>query len=130
MYEFKIVTLVAEPEFKKYGAITRSTEIYIEPIDTQENRSLMSRVSNTATTNIDLSDLDSVEIEIGGMSHQMKMIYRRVFATRGLASDMVEKLGIKHTKGILLYGPPGTANTTIPKQLVKYLGAHEPKIVI
>jgi hypothetical protein len=27
VYKFKIATLVAEPEFKKYGAITRSTEI-------------------------------------------------------------------------------------------------------
>jgi vesicle-fusing ATPase len=129
VYELKILTLVAEPEFKKYGVITRSTEIYIEPIDTQNNRSLLSRVSNTATTNIDITHLDPLEIGIGGMSHQIEMIHRRVFATRGLESEMVENLGINHTKGILLYGPPGTGKTTIAKQLVKYLGAHEPKIV-
>jgi hypothetical protein len=65
----------------------------------------MIRVSNTATTNIGLTDLDPVETGIGGMLPQMKMISRRVFATRGLASDLVEKLGIKHNKGYSYIGP-------------------------
>jgi vesicle-fusing ATPase len=85
----------------------------------------MSRVSNTATTNIDLADLDPLEIGIIGMLHQMKMISRRVFATRGLASDLVEKLYQVDTPIWAL----GTGKSTIAKQLLKYLGAHEPKIV-
>ena len=42
---------------------------------------------------------------------------------------MIQKLGIKHVKGILLYGPPGTGKTLMARQIGKMLNGKEPKIV-
>jgi vesicle-fusing ATPase len=36
---------------------------------------------------------------------------------------MIEKYGLKHVKGILLFGPPGTGKTLIARQLAKSLDA-------
>ena len=43
--------------------------------------------------------------------------------------DLIQKLGIKHVKGILLYGPPGTGKTLMARQIGKMLNGKEPKIV-
>ncbi|CAG8554473.1 266_t:CDS:2, partial [Scutellospora calospora] len=42
---------------------------------------------------------------------------------------IVEKIGIQHVKGILLFGPPGTGKTLMARQIGKMLNAREPKIV-
>ena len=59
----------------------------------------------------------------------MANIFRRAFASRRFPSEFLEKYGIKHVKGILLFGPPGTGKTLIARQLAKVLKAKEPKIV-
>ncbi len=41
----------------------------------------------------------------------------------------VERLGIRHVKGVLLFGPPGTGKTLIARQIGKMLNGKEPKIV-
>lgn len=41
----------------------------------------------------------------------------------------MEKLGVSHVKGMLLFGPPGTGKTLIARQLAKTLHANTPKIV-
>ena len=41
----------------------------------------------------------------------------------------VERLGIRHVKGVLLYGPPGTGKTLIARQIGKMLNGKEPKVV-
>lgn len=43
--------------------------------------------------------------------------------------SIVQRLGIKHVKGILLYGPPGTGKTLIARQIGKMLNGKEPKVV-
>jgi len=42
---------------------------------------------------------------------------------------VVNKLGIKHVKGMLLYGPPGTGKTLMARQIGKLLNGKDPKIV-
>jgi vesicle-fusing ATPase len=66
---------------------------------------------------------------IGGLDEQMGEIFRRAFATRRFSSEKLEKLGIRHVKGILLYGPPGTGKTLVARSLANELKAVEPKIV-
>ncbi|KAF5295350.1 hypothetical protein FQR65_LT01540 [Abscondita terminalis] len=51
------------------------------------------------------------------------------FASRVFPPEIVEQLGCKHVKGILLYGPPGTGKTLMARQIGKMLNAREPKIV-
>jgi len=38
-------------------------------------------------------------------------------------------VGLKHCRGILLFGPPGTGKTLMARQIGKMLNAREPKII-
>lgn len=66
---------------------------------------------------------------IGGLNTQLTDIFRRCFATRRFPPSLLKKFGIKHTKGLMLHGPPGTGKTMIARELSKALHAKEPKIV-
>ena len=41
---------------------------------------------------------------IGGLEEQFKVIFRRAFASRVFPPSIIQRLGIKHVKGILLFG--------------------------
>lgn len=69
------------------------------------------------------------DMGIGGLDEEFSTIFRRAFASRIYPPSDIEKLGIKHVKGMLLYGPPGTGKTLIARQIGKMLNAREPKIV-
>lgn len=53
---------------------------------------------------------DFNKLGIGGLDKEFSTIFRRAFASRVLPIEIVEQLGIKHVRGILLYGPPGMFN--------------------
>ncbi|CCA70665.1 related to SEC18-Vesicular-fusion protein, functional homolog of NSF [Serendipita indica DSM 11827] len=69
------------------------------------------------------------DVGIGGLDVEFAAIFRRAFASRMFPRGLVEKLGIRHVKGLLLYGPPGTGKTLMARQIGKMLNAREPKIV-
>lgn len=69
------------------------------------------------------------DMGIGGLDTEFSAIFRRAFASRIFPPALVEKLGIQHVKGILLFGPPGTGKTLMARQIGKMLNAREPKIV-
>jgi vesicle-fusing ATPase len=66
---------------------------------------------------------------IGGLDKEFSDIFRRAFASRVFPQSVVSKLGIKHVKGLLLFGPPGTGKTLMARQIGKMLNGKEPKIV-
>ena len=62
------------------------------------------------------------EMGIGGLDAEISNIFRRAFT-------YIERLGIKHVKGILLYGPPGTGKTLMARTLANALNVSEFKVV-
>ncbi|BET02247.1 Vesicle-fusing ATPase 1 [Nesidiocoris tenuis] len=74
-------------------------------------------------------DWDFGKMGIGGLDQEFNAIFRRAFASRVFPPELVEQLGCKHVKGILLYGPPGTGKTLMARQIGKMLNSREPKIV-
>lgn len=56
------------------------------------------------------------KLGIGGLDDQFEQIFRRAFASRVFPPSVVERLGIRHVKGVLLFGPPGTGEHS-PKNL-------------
>lgn len=74
-------------------------------------------------------DFKFEDMGIGGLDEEFSAIFRRAFASRIFPASLVEKLGIQHVRGVLLFGPPGTGKTLMARQIGKMLNAHEPKIV-
>lgn len=56
------------------------------------------------TTAIIQPDFKFEDLGIGGLDKEFSAIFRRAFASRIFPASLVEKLGIQHVKGILLYG--------------------------
>ncbi|KAF8773661.1 Vesicle-fusing ATPase 2 like protein [Argiope bruennichi] len=69
------------------------------------------------------------KIGIGALDKELNTLFRRVFASRVLPTEFVQKLGLKHVKGILLYGPPGTGKTLMARKIGEMLNAKKPKMI-
>ncbi|CAG2112972.1 unnamed protein product [Medioppia subpectinata] len=74
-------------------------------------------------------DWDFAAMGIGGLDKEFNAIFRRAFASRVFPPEIIEQLGLKHVRGILLFGPPGTGKTLMARQIGQMLNAREPKIV-
>ncbi|KAI0225598.1 Vesicle-fusing ATPase [Lamellibrachia satsuma] len=74
-------------------------------------------------------DWNFSKLGIGGLDKEFSAIFRRAFASRVFPPEIVDQLGMKHCRGILLFGPPGTGKTLLARQIGKMLNAREPKIV-
>ena len=57
-----------------------------------------------AQKHIKVTQWDAETMGIGGLDSQFTTIFRRAFASRLYPPDIVNKLGIKHVKGMLLFG--------------------------
>ncbi|XP_005858767.1 PREDICTED: vesicle-fusing ATPase [Myotis brandtii] len=74
-------------------------------------------------------DWNFEKMGIGGLDKEFSDIFRRAFASRVFPPEIVEQMGCKHVKGILLYGPTGCGKTLLARQIGKMLNAREPKVV-
>ncbi|KAH3672297.1 hypothetical protein WICMUC_004392 [Wickerhamomyces mucosus] len=74
-------------------------------------------------------DFKFEDMGVGGLDKEFTQIFRRAFASRIFPPSIIEKLGISHVKGLLLFGPPGTGKTLIARRIGTMLNAKEPKIV-
>lgn len=74
-------------------------------------------------------EMNLSKLGIGGLDDEFSEVFRRAFSTRMFPQAVIERMGIKHVKGVLLYGPPGTGKTLIARKIGEMLNAKEPKIV-
>ncbi|KAI8013393.1 Vesicle-fusing ATPase [Camellia lanceoleosa] len=51
------------------------------------------------------------------------------FGSRMVPPYVAKRLNLKHVRGMLLYGPPGSGKTLIARSICKFLNAKEPLII-
>ncbi|KAK3751536.1 hypothetical protein QZH41_019426 [Actinostola sp. cb2023] len=90
---------------------------------------LLGGSSKAGSTNVSAGVITRNTQVIFERADEFSNIVRRAFATRLFPSDIVNKMGLKHVKGILLHGPPGTGKTLMARQIGKMLNTREPKII-
>lgn len=66
---------------------------------------------------------------LGGLDVEMRGIFMRALASRGLPEHITNVLPQKHVKGVILYGPAGTGKTLIARSLGQILSTDKPKII-
>ncbi|KAK8966168.1 Vesicle-fusing ATPase [Platanthera guangdongensis] len=110
------------------GIITIETYIVFEVVSSSGIKIINQR--ETANSNIfRQKEFNLQNLGIGGLDAEFMNIFRRAFASRVFPPHVTNKLGIKYTKGILLFGPPGTGKTLLARQIGKLLNGREPKVV-
>ncbi|KAF4322669.1 hypothetical protein BBO99_00002729 [Phytophthora kernoviae] len=105
-----------------HGAIINFTKGKDAPIRLANQSSGMTRT-------VFKPDFDFTKLGIGGLDKEFNDIFRRAFASRLFPTDVIQKLGIQHVRGMLLFGPPGCGKTLIARKISQALTAHEPKVV-
>jgi vesicle-fusing ATPase len=107
------------------GVLRSSSHI---EIDAAKNK-LLTLEKDEKTKGSPFKEWDFESLGIGGLDDQFGKIFRRAFSSRLYPPSLIAKLGIRHVRGILLFGPPGTGKTLIARQIGKMLKGKEPKVV-
>ncbi|CAH0476141.1 unnamed protein product [Peronospora belbahrii] len=105
-----------------HGAIVSFTKAKDAPIR------LVNQSSGSSRT-VFKPDFDFTKLGIGGLEKEFNDIFRRAFASRLFPTEVIQKLGIQHVRGMLLFGPPGCGKTLIARKISQALTAKEPKVV-
>ncbi|XP_028549698.1 vesicle-fusing ATPase isoform X1 [Dendrobium catenatum] len=131
-YIFNVNQALVEDEEKandiERGIITNDTYIVFEA-DSSSGIKIINQREDASSKIFRLKNVDLQKLGIGGLGEEFGQIFRRAFASRVCPPHVINKLGIKHVKGMLLYGPPGTGKTLMARQIGKLFNGREPKIV-
>ncbi|XP_066145979.1 vesicle-fusing ATPase 1-like [Euwallacea fornicatus] len=119
----------SKPRKCKLGLLIPNTAVQFEKADNSSLNLVGKSKGLQVRQSIINPDWNFQKMGIGGLSNEFNAIFRRAFASRVFPVEIIEQLGCKHVKGILLYGPPGTGKTLMARQIGKMLNAREPKIV-
>jgi SpoVK/Ycf46/Vps4 family AAA+-type ATPase len=71
---------------------------------------------------LNITSIDFQKVGVGGLTNEFKAIVQKILLTRLIPDDLFKKIGVNHTKGIILYGPPGCGKTMIGKNIGVAIG--------
>lgn len=125
--------LIFDYEERKYlievgnskGIINESTEIELNCDDVNLN------IIGSKLLKRDLfkKDYNFESLGIGGIDNSLVTIFKSALSSRAFNASTIEKMGIRHVKGILLFGPPGTGKTLVARKIGSMISNIEPKVI-
>jgi len=119
-------TTISDPRAK--GILTRQTTMNFTK-DPRSAINLKASLTRPVANAILQPNFKFEDMGIGGLDAEFSTIFRRAFASRLFPPGLIQRMGILHVRGMLLFGPPGTGKTLIARQIGKMLNAREPKII-
>eukprot|EP00471_Norrisiella_sphaerica_P004093 CAMPEP_0184490640 /NCGR_PEP_ID=MMETSP0113_2-20130426/18444_1 /TAXON_ID=91329 /ORGANISM="Norrisiella sphaerica, Strain BC52" /LENGTH=633 /DNA_ID=CAMNT_0026874619 /DNA_START=353 /DNA_END=2254 /DNA_ORIENTATION=- len=104
-------------------------EMFQERVIGEEEGAKGAKGSRGKAGHADTFSLTEMRERVGGLDSALLNITRRIFSTRRFPPRVIDKLGLQHVRGMLLYGPPGCGKTLLAREIAHALKAREPKIV-